>query len=162
MSILRLCTVILLLTPSIAQADIATNFETTTEDGNSKHTVHFDDPSCGGECYTGNLSCGPGATINLTLADVAAKDVSAAIVKERQQIVLDVGGKPFSFTTEKLTFQEMTGSWSVEAREENNAAGALVAALAKAKMMKAKMGKKVETLPVDRNVRTWAGMCGKG
>ena len=139
--------------------EMATTADTITEDGANIKLVSFDYESCGGECQVATLFCGESGAITLDLADVDAKHVAKAIVKDKDQIVVTAGKLTVGYDFLKMQFQEMTGSWWVSAHTQDLKARELAAAIAGAKTVVARVGGQTVTLPVDADVKAWALAC---
>ena len=94
----------------VGAGEIATQLETSTQDGVKSSNVSFEDPSCGGECQIATLSCNADANITIVLADIDAKDVAAAITAEEKQVMLKADGKSFEYFISDMQYAEMTRS----------------------------------------------------
>ncbi len=144
---------------SVASAEeMSTRFDTNTADGVTSNVVSFEFESCGGECQVATFQCN-GKSVVFDLADVDAKYVAKAIVKEREQIVVTAGKFSVGYDFLEMKFQEMTGSWWISAHSLDEKAQKLAGAIAVAKTIEAQVGGHKIVLPVDANVKTWAATC---
>ncbi len=143
----------------VGAGEIATQLETSTQDGVKSSNISFEDPSCGGECQIATLSCNADANITIVLADVDAKNVAAAITAEEKQVMLKAGGKSFEYFISDMQYAEMTGAWWLTIHSQSGKDEEIAVAITKSKSVEAVVGEQTVTLPVDKNFLTWAQGC---
>lgn len=140
-----------------AEEQMATSLIKTEEGG---HSVFFEYESCGGECYVGSISCNSGGgSIEFTFGDVASEAAASVVASEEHKFRLAAGDAWFDFTAHNMTFQEMTGSWSVTGQAVVDMAPFFPAVI-KSKVFTAEIGKIKLELPVTADVSQWAKACG--
>lgn len=150
-----------LLTPATAGAaeKIVADVAVETKDGVKTSVVNFNIASCEEECHVGTLVCNESTAISIVLADVDAGVAGQAITRDRDQLVLTAGAKHFDYVIRHMDYMEMTGTWWLTADEQGSGPGEIAAAIAAAKTVEMRVGKKTVALPVDASVKRWAAAC---
>jgi hypothetical protein len=145
------------LASSMAFAKTTTRFLDNGKDGFS---VGFEDPSCGGECYEGALSCNrDGTNVEFEFGLVEPSDAVIVVSNENRSFTLTAGKVSTTFNATELHFVEMTGAWVMSGPSFEDT-DKLLAAMAKAKTFTAVAGKGKTDLPVTSDVKTWIKRCG--
>jgi predicted secreted protein len=145
-------------------SEAATTYETYFNESGSgeahEASVGFSE-SCGEECHVASLSCKADSEIRFLYAGFEAKLAAAIIAKDKRDFTVKAGSSSFTFSVRWIEYEgEMTGDWSMDG-ELSGEAKDFTAALSKAKNFKATIGSKSVTLPVTKDVLSWAKACTK-
>jgi hypothetical protein len=145
-------------------SEAATTYETflsETGTGEAREVSVGFNESCGEECHVASLGCKSDSGISFLYAGFEAKLAAVIIAKDKREFTVKAGSSAFTFSVRTIAYEgEMTGDWSVDGELAGEAKD-FTAALIKAKSFKATLGSKSITLPVTKDVVSWAKACGK-
>lgn len=149
--------------PALADDTIITGIsEGVPEPAYKTSSLSFIYSDCEEECVVAILSCNENRTIGFTYPDVPSEELAAALMAERQEIELTVGGKSFGFDLAEMQFAELTVAWWVDGPlRPGDDPLALLDALKAAKSFDVKLQKLHLNLPVTPDMKTWADACAK-
>lgn len=137
---------------------IVSDVSSSTEEGVTSSNVNYSFENCEEECHVATLTCTYNS-ITLVMADVRSENAAKAILADKKQIAMAVGGKTFDYSVSKMEFMELTGSWWLHAHEQGSKPNEIGETIAAAKSIELRAGKQKLVLPVDAKVKDWAKAC---
>jgi hypothetical protein len=146
-------------TSALAAGKVVATVTEVKGDGGTSSALSFEYPDCEEECLLATLTCEPSTAISLELADIKAKNVAKAMVKETYQISLKAGAKVFDYSITDMKFAELTVAWWLTAREQGSKPQEIAKAIEIARVLEARVGGWTVTMPVNDAVRSWAAAC---
>jgi hypothetical protein len=144
---------------SPAVAETYETYVSTSGAGDDLENAIGFNSSCGEECHVADMICSVGPHVRFSLTGFEAKQAASMITNAKPKFALKVGGAGFDFSVRSVAYEgEMTGDWTVDGELNGDGQG-LLAALGKAKSFKATVGSQSITLPVNKDVVSWAKAC---